>query len=210
MRAFESEPIPKVLPRFSPAKGSFDTQAVESTRRDLERPAVHNLRACVDLIRPHERSIYLLALAISADAKVAEEIVVEGSCRVVTHLRHNGQLNLLKAQLLESVISAGCDLVGITEGEPDVQWDSSIDTPWELSHLNADDHLVREVLMIALFTLPQLQRVVIVLRDFLRLTSTEISLLLGFPRVKITYALSCARFGLYLNLSTSILGTLQA
>ena len=180
------------------------TKAAEQWTPDRSAILAHQaIRSFTELVRPYERSAYLAALAIAADPAMAERIVFEATYSIHREMLYGMQIERLRSRLIESVVSVGRDLVGLTESEEHETWEASIVATMESSHLDSDQGAQRETLMIALMTLPQFQRVVITLRDILHLASSEIAQILSIPLSHVTGALSRARFGLYRRLSTS-------
>jgi len=157
-----------------------------------------SVRSFTELIRHFEKPLYLVAVAIAADGQMAERIIFEATYRAFKSLRHDSRIEQqAKLFLIENVVSVGRDLVGIEEGDADTKEIPSSDRVSDLSGFGPHKTVVRETLTMALRTLPQLQRVVIVLRDCLRLTTVEISHILGIPRTNVIESLSQARFGVY-------------
>jgi RNA polymerase sigma-70 factor (ECF subfamily) len=163
-------------------------------QQDLLANAIEgSVQAFAELIRPYRQNLYVVSLAIGGSRERAEELLLEAECRAFSARNDLVSLEHLSYWLLQLTIHTGLALVGL---EPDSRGaDLGIgDLFTGLTRLDANNREIRNGVPTALLTLPQLERVVIVLRDTLNLGSSEISKILSIPIVTVREKLSHGRF----------------
>jgi RNA polymerase sigma-70 factor, ECF subfamily len=160
-----------------------------------------------ELIRPHERSIYLLSFAIAGNSDLAQEIALEAYYRVFKRFKHSAPIERLGTCLVETLISIGRDRAELIEDDCSRLPDLSSETLPEVFQLDPCDQATQYTLTTALQSLPQFPRVVIVLRDCLHHTTSEIAQMIGVSQTRVSETLSRARFGIYQMFLAAGLGT---
>ena len=167
------------------------TRVSESARKDrCFRPG--NAQAFTDLIRPFEREVYLLSFAVAGNSKLAEEIALEATYRAFKARKHVSTIERLRSSLIGAVISTGRDLAGfLAHSKPEAAVSGR-----RASEPNSRSGLSSAVLMNALLDCAPVERVVIVLRDTLHLTCSEIAEILNLPVEAVKHSLSSARLGI--------------
>ena len=154
-----------------------------------------NAQAFTDLIRPFEREVYLLCFAVAGDPQLAEEIAFEATYRAFTARTHISTIEQLRSSLIGAVISTGRDLAGfIARSKP--QAAVSGHGASEPLNRHSRSGLGSTALVNALLDCAAVERVVIVLRDTLHLTCSEIAEILNLPVEAVKHSLSSARLGI--------------
>jgi DNA-directed RNA polymerase specialized sigma24 family protein len=153
-------------------------------------------QAFTDLIRPFEKEVYLLSLAIAGNPKLAEEIALEATYRAFTARKNISTIEQLRSSLVGAVIATGRDLAGfVARSKPPAA--VSGHGASEPLNPNSRSGLSPAALVNALLDSAPVERVVIVLRDTLHLTCSEITEILDLPREVVKQTLSSARLGIY-------------
>ena len=170
------------------------TRGSESVRKD-RCFRLGNAQAFTDLIHPFEREVYLLSFAVAGNPKLAEEIALEATYRAFTARKHISTIEQLRLSLIGAVISTGKDLAGfVARSKP--QADVSGHTASEPLNPHSCFGLSPAALVNALLDCAPVERVVIVLRDTLHLTCSEIAEILNLPVEAVKHSLSSARLGI--------------
>jgi DNA-directed RNA polymerase specialized sigma24 family protein len=154
-----------------------------------------NAPAFTDLIRPLEREVYLLCFAVAGNPKLAEEIALEATYRAFTARRHISTIEQLRSSLIGAVISTGRDLAGfVARSKPEAAVSSHEASEPLNPHTRSS--LSPAALVNALLCCAPVERVVIVLRDTMHLTCSEIAEILNLPIEAVKHSLSSARLGI--------------
>jgi DNA-directed RNA polymerase specialized sigma24 family protein len=179
-------------------QGAFEkavlTPRSESVRQD-RCARLGNAQAFADLIRPLEREVYLLCFAVAGNPKLAEEIALEATYRAFAAREHISTIEQLRSSLIGAVIGTGRDLAGfVAYWKPQAAvLDHGASEP--LNPLSRSG-LSPAALVNALLDCAPVERVVIVLRDTLHLTCSEIAEILNVPIEAVKHSLSSARLGI--------------
>ncbi len=160
------------------------------------------------LVRPFERTIYLVALAFVNNAEEAVEIAQETVFRAFRSLATLGQAEQFKTWLIRIASSEAraflrgrkqinCDDVIMDEEADDFEYTPHPLTQWDPRPIDViKQKQTRDALREALEGLPRKDRVILFLRDVLRLTTTESAKVLGVSEQTIRKRLARARFEL--------------
>jgi|SRR6516165_1135495 DNA-directed RNA polymerase specialized sigma24 family protein len=159
------------------------------------RSRLGNAQAFTDLIRLFEGEVYLLCFAVAGNPELAEEIALEATYRAFTARKHILTIEQLRSSLIGAVISTGRDLAGFV-ARSEAQFDVSGHGPSESLSSHSRSGLSPAALVNALLDCAPVERVVIVLRDTLHLTCSEIAQILNLPLDAVKHSLSSARLGI--------------
>jgi RNA polymerase sigma-70 factor (ECF subfamily) len=166
----------------------------QSVRKD-RCSRLGNAQVFTDLIRPFEREVYLLCFAVAGNPKLAEEIALEATYRAFTERKHISTIEQLRSSLIGAVISTGRDRAGfVARSKP--QADVSDHGASDPLNRHSRSGLSPAALMNALQDCAPVERVVIVLRDTLHLTCSEIAGILNLPIEAVKHSLLTARLGI--------------
>ena len=159
------------------------------------RSRLGNAQAFTDLIRLFEGEVYLLCFAVAGNPELAEEIALEATYRAFTARKHILTIEQLRSSLIGAVISTGRDLAGFV-ARSEAQFDVSGHGPSESLSPHSRSGFSPAALVNALLDCAPVERVVIVLRDTLHLTCSEIAQILNLPLDAVKHSLSSARLGI--------------
>jgi DNA-directed RNA polymerase specialized sigma24 family protein len=176
-------------------------KAVSTTGSQLVRQGRYsrlgNAQAFTDLIRPLEREVYLLCFAVAGNSKLAEEIALEATYRAFTARKNISTIEQLRSSLIGAVISTGRDLAGfVARPKPEAAVSGDGASEPLNPHSYSCSGLSPAALVSALLGCAPIERVVIVLRDTLHLTCSEIAETLNLPIEAVKQSLSSARLGI--------------
>ncbi|HEV2176475.1 MAG TPA: sigma-70 family RNA polymerase sigma factor [Terriglobia bacterium] len=160
-----------------------------------------------ELVRPHERSVYLAALAILRNESDAEEIAQEAVFKAFTHLDGFRAESRFGTWLIQITINEArmrrrkdhSDIMMPLETRPGPAGEETDYTPvdfadWrEIPSETLERRELREALARALASLPDIYREVFILRDVRNLATAETSELLGISEGAVKTRLLRAR-----------------
>ena len=183
-----------------PATGT-KTRRLNSLLSVYTRARQGDVDAFSELIRPHERAIYVVCLAFASDGVIAEEIALEAVYHAFTSLSSLEGLKQLRMFLVKIAVSAASSVRPgrSSKSEFDGASASLLHDASELAGvlpilaLFPHKSVTRKTAAAALFACPQRDRIVLVLRDVLGFTSSEAAEILGTTRKTVTESLSFAR-----------------
>ena len=169
-------------------------------------------RGFLDVVKPIERAVYLVALAIAGQAGAAERIALETLTKAFQSWQPERSCAELRDWLIGLTIREAREHCGIPEilvdGVPGAEENGSgfsairewhrIDT--EAMH----DAALRTLAMEAVLQLPATDRIAIVLRDILHLGLEDAARLLGVSREALRGWLSRGRLSLCLRLANRV------
>jgi DNA-directed RNA polymerase specialized sigma24 family protein len=161
------------------------------------------LADCLDRIRPWERQIFLLSLAIGGNPHLAEKIASETTSRAFSQRHHLDTPDALSASLIRLTIKTGEELAKFDRDDPGIEAPKSSAVDGALAYLGPDGQMTRKAVATAWLTRPQCARLVIVLRDTLHFSTSEIAGILDIPAATVRQLLSSARLGILQLLAPS-------
>jgi DNA-directed RNA polymerase specialized sigma24 family protein len=146
------------------------------------------LAVFLDLIRPWERHIYLISLALGGSPELAEAIASETIWRAFSRRHVPGSEHLCRF-LIRLAISVGSERT-----TPD-QSDSARGAGAHV-YLGSDGRMTKMAVATAWLNRPQRDRVVLVLRDTLHFSTSETASILDISEIAVRESLSNARLGI--------------
>jgi len=174
----------------------------------IERTLAGDTEAFYELIRPHERSVYMTAFSVLRNSAEAEDIAQEAILRSFRHLsKFRGESKFATWLLRITVNEARMrlrkrhrdlyDSVGVREEEQESEYEPIEFGDWrEIPSEALERKEIREILEKAVASLPEIYREVIVLRDVRQLSSAETADILGVGEGTVKTRLARARLQL--------------
>jgi RNA polymerase sigma-70 factor, ECF subfamily len=160
----------------------------------IRRAREGEVKAFVDLVRSHERTVFLAALSLVRDRSDAEEVAQEAILEAFKSLSHFRQEEKFGTWLIKVVIrqarikaskigSYSSNSTCAEDGVVDVDYKPKSFEEWHEIPVEALAQTdVRASLVKAIDTLPEESRVVLFLRDILHLTIDETASVLDLSR----------------------------
>ena len=157
----------------------------------IERTLSGETEAFYELIRPHERSVYMAAFSVLRNSAEAEDVAQESILKSFRHLsKFRGEAKFSTWLLRITVNEARMrlrkqhrelyDSVGLREEGDEAEYEPIEFGDWrEIPSEALERKEIREILQKALASLPEIYREVIVLRDVRQLSVAEAAEVIG-------------------------------
>jgi RNA polymerase sigma-70 factor (ECF subfamily) len=188
--------------------GSCESPVAPREFELVARVVAGETEAFYDLIRPHERNVYMTAFSVLRNTAEAEDIAQEAILKSFRHLpKFRGESKfvtwLLRITLNEARMRLRkqhrslYDSVGAWEDEDEAEYEPVEFGDWrEIPSEALERKEIREILVKAVSSLPEIYREVIVLRDVRQLSSAEAAEILGIGEGAVKTRLVRARLQL--------------
>ena len=174
----------------------------------IERTLSGDTEAFYELIRPHERSVYMTAFSVLRNSAEAEDVAQESMLKSFRHLsKFRGEAKfatwLLRITMNEARMRLRkqhrelYDAVGLRHEDDEAEYEPIEFGDWrEIPSEALERKEIREILHKALASLPEIYREVIVLRDVRQLSVAETAEVLGIGEGTVKTRLVRARLQL--------------
>src|SRR5207245_1777436 len=189
---------------------NFPTSFQPNIAEEVLTQRVQNgeIEACYELVRPHERGVFLAALSLVKNEADAEEVAQEAMLKAfkgLAHFRGDAKFStwLIQIAINEAKMKLRKDrrhlYESIDEGQPaeDGDYIPRDFADWrEIPYEALDRKELRDALTKSLNSLSEKYRTVLILRDVQQLSITETSQALGISEANVKTRLSRARLQL--------------